>query len=354
MTPLEQLTSTINKRPIFEEDKLKAAFTPFINNLHADTKAFTELITLIQESTSIDFDDLMTDAGYDTTKLAAVDTIFKNISDYLEDRVAYYSHDLGYHYDVLCENLPALIAETDPASSDYNTSDGESYIAWNLQYIEDNDPSVQDYIRLLILNGKTYKKFIITNNALNYAYRLYDILHDIKETIEETIAAEPVDFTKLSPNDIYAKPIYKNMETLVNKGTDISELWALYDKTFNPQPFAKRIHGVYTEQTAIANDFKAHVRNLDFANDEVASFFDLAFEVDDFETIRYLSNLLDSGIHKLAIGDLKSTDYPTPSYRSSSEWAYEINADGYYVIKLGITFDANDRIASIETSTYPC
>lgn len=116
----------------------------------------------------------------------------------------------------------------------------------------------------------------------------------------------------------------------------------------------KRIHNVYAEQAAITRDFKAHVKNLDFANEEIESFFDLAFEVDDFETIRYLSGLLDSGIHKLTIGDLKSTDYPTPSYRSSSEWAYEINADDYYVIKLDITFDTDDRIVSIETSTYPC
>lgn len=122
-----------------------------------------------------------------------------------------------------------------------------------------------------------------------------------------------------------------------------------------PTPsFTERIHNVYAEQATIANDFKAYVKNLDFANDEIASFFDLAFEVDNFETIRYLSSLLDNSIHKLAIGNLKSTDYPTPSYRSSSEWAYEINADDYYVIKLDITFDTNDRIASIETSTYPC
>lgn len=122
-----------------------------------------------------------------------------------------------------------------------------------------------------------------------------------------------------------------------------------------PTPsFSERINNVYAEQATIANDFKAYVKSLDFANDEVASFFDLAFEIDDFETIRYLSSLLDNGIHKLAVGDLKSTDCPTPSYRSSSEWAYEINADDYYVIKLDITFDTNDRIASIETSTYPC
>lgn len=122
-----------------------------------------------------------------------------------------------------------------------------------------------------------------------------------------------------------------------------------------PTPsFTERINNVYAEQAVITRDFKAHVKNLDFANEEIESFFDLAFEVDDFETIRYLSGLLDSGIHKLAIGDLKSTDYPTPSYRSSSEWAYEINADDYYVIKLDITFDTGDRIVSIETSTYPC
>ena len=122
-----------------------------------------------------------------------------------------------------------------------------------------------------------------------------------------------------------------------------------------PTPsFTERINNVYAEQAVITRDFKAHVKNLDFANEEIESFFDLAFEVDDFETIRYLSGLLDSGIHKLAIGDLKSIDYPTPSYRSSSEWAYEINADDYYVIKLDITFDTGDRIVSIETSTYPC
>lgn len=116
----------------------------------------------------------------------------------------------------------------------------------------------------------------------------------------------------------------------------------------------KRIHNVYAEQAAITRDFKAHVKNLDFANDEVKSFFDLAFEVDDFETIRYLSSLLDNGIHKLAIGDLKPTAYPTPSCRSSSEWTYEVNADNYYVIKLNIKFDDDDCIVSIETSTYPC
>lgn len=122
-----------------------------------------------------------------------------------------------------------------------------------------------------------------------------------------------------------------------------------------PTPsFTERIHNVYAEQATIANDFKAYVKNLDFANDEIASFFDLAFEVDNFTVIQYLSRLLDRNIHKLAIGDLKSTDYPTPSYRSSSKWAYEINADGYYVIKLDITFDTDDRIVSIETSTYPC
>lgn len=349
MTPLEQLTSAINKRPIFDVDKLKAAFTPFINNLHADIKAFTTLIDRIQESPSIDFDNLMTDAGYDAVKLAAVDTIFKNISDYLEDRKAYHSHDLGYIHDILSRNALGLIMRKNRLNL-YDPPKSQSYIAWNLDYIKDDDPLVQDYIRLLILNGKVYKKFVITNNALDYAYRLYDILHDI----EEAIAAEPVDFTKLPPNDTYAEPIYKNMATLVNSGEDISELWKLYDKTFNPQPFAKRIHGVYAEQAIIANDFKAYVKNLDFANDEVASFFDLAFEVDTFETIRYLSSLLDNGIHELAIGDLKSMDYPTPSYRSSSEWAYEINTDDYYVIKLDITFGTDDRIASIETSTYPC
>lgn len=349
MTPLEQLTSTINKRPIFDVDKLEAALTPVIDNLHADTEAFTTLIDLIQESPSIAFDNIMTDAGYDTTKLAAVDTIFKNISDYLEDRKAYHDHNLSYLHDILARDALGLIMRKNRLNL-YNPPKSQSHIAWNLDYIKSDDPLVQDYIRLLILNGKIYKKFIITNNALDYAYRLYDILHDI----EEAIAAEPVDFTKLPPNDSYAEPIYKNIATLVHSGKDISELWKLYDKTFNPQPFSKRIHNIYAEQATIANDFKAYVENLDFANDEVASFFDLAFEVDDFETIRYLSSLLDSGIHKLAIGNLKSTDYPTPSYRSSSEWAYEINADDYYVIKLDITFDTDDRIASIETSTYPC
>lgn len=122
-----------------------------------------------------------------------------------------------------------------------------------------------------------------------------------------------------------------------------------------PTPsFSERINNVYAEQATIANDFKAYVKSLDFANDEIESFFSLALEVDDFTVIQYLSRLLDRNIHKLAIGDLKSTDYPTPSYRSSSEWAYEINADGYYVIKLDITFDTDDRIVSIETSTYPC
>ena len=122
-----------------------------------------------------------------------------------------------------------------------------------------------------------------------------------------------------------------------------------------PTPsFTERIHNVYAEQAAITRDFKAHVKNLDFANDEVKSFFDLAFEVDDFETIRYLSSLLDNGIHKLAIGDLKPTAYPTPSCRSSSEWTYEVNVNNDYIINLDITFDADDRIASIETSTYPC
>ena len=87
-----------------------------------------------------------------------------------------------------------------------------------------------------------------------------------------------------------------------------------------PTPsFTERINNVYAEQATITRDFKAHVKNLDFANDEVKSFFDLAFEVDDFETIRYLSSLLDNGIHRIAIGDLKSTAYPTPSCRSLSE-----------------------------------
>lgn len=122
-----------------------------------------------------------------------------------------------------------------------------------------------------------------------------------------------------------------------------------------PTPsFTERINNVYAEQATIANDFKAYVKSLDFANDEIESFFSLALEVDDFTVIQYLSRLLDRNIHKIAIRDLKSTAYPTPSYRSSSEWAYEINADDYYVIKLDITFDTNDRITSIETSTYPC
>lgn len=116
----------------------------------------------------------------------------------------------------------------------------------------------------------------------------------------------------------------------------------------------KRIHNVYAEQAAITRDFKAHVKNLDFTNDEVESFFNLALDVDDFTVIQYLSRLLDRNIHKIAIGDLKSTAYPTPSCRSSSEWTYEVNADNYYVIKLDIKFDDNDRIVSIETSTYPC
>lgn len=118
--------------------------------------------------------------------------------------------------------------------------------------------------------------------------------------------------------------------------------------------FTERIHNVYAEQATITNDFKAYVKSLDFANDEVKSFFDLAFEVDDFTVIQYLSRLLDRNIHKIAVGNLKSTAYPTPSCRSSIEWTYEVNADNYYVIKLDITFDADDRIASIETSTYPC
>lgn len=121
-----------------------------------------------------------------------------------------------------------------------------------------------------------------------------------------------------------------------------------------PTPsFTERINNVYAEQAAITRDFKAHVKNLDFANDEVKSFFDLAFEVDDFETIRYLSSLLDNGIHRIAIGDLKSTAYPTPSCRSLSEWTYDINVNNDYIINLDITFDDDDRIISIETSTYP-
>jgi hypothetical protein len=116
-----------------------------------------------------------------------------------------------------------------------------------------------------------------------------------------------------------------------------------------PTPsFSERINNVYAEQATIANDFKAYVKSLDFANDEIESFFSLALEVDDFTVIQYLSRLLDRNIHKLAIGDLKSTDYPTLSYRSSSEWAYEINADGYYVIKLDITFDCHEE----ETKTF--
>lgn len=122
-----------------------------------------------------------------------------------------------------------------------------------------------------------------------------------------------------------------------------------------PTPsFTERINNVYAEQAAITRDFKAHVKNLDFANDEVKSFFDLAFEVDDFEAIRYLSSLLDNGIHRIAIGDLKSTAYPTPSCRSLSEWTYEVNVNNDYIINLDITFDADDHIVSIETSTYPC
>lgn len=122
-----------------------------------------------------------------------------------------------------------------------------------------------------------------------------------------------------------------------------------------PTPsFTERINNIYAEQATIANNFKAYVKSLDFANDEVKSFFDLALEVDDFTVIQYLSRLLDRDIHKIAIGDLKSTAYPTPSCRSSSEWTYEVNADNYYVIKLDIKFDDDDRIVSIETSTYPC
>ena len=122
-----------------------------------------------------------------------------------------------------------------------------------------------------------------------------------------------------------------------------------------PTPsFIERINNVYAEQATITNDFEAYVKSLDFANDEVESFFNLAFEVDTFETIQYLSRLLDRNIHKIAVGDLKSTAYPTPSCRSSSEWTYEVNADNYYVIKLDIKFDDNDRIVSVETSTYPC
>ena len=122
-----------------------------------------------------------------------------------------------------------------------------------------------------------------------------------------------------------------------------------------PTPsFTERINNVYAEQATIANDFKAYVKSLDFANDEVASFFDLAFEVDTFETIQYLSRLLDRNIHKIAVGDLKSTAYPTPSCRSSSEWTYEVNVNDDYTINLNITFDADGHITSIETSTYPC
>lgn len=348
MTPLEQLTSAINKRPIFDEDTLKTAFTPFINNLHADTKAFTTLIDLIQESPSIDFDNLMTDAGYDATDFADANAIFKNISDYLEDRKAYHDRNLGYLHDILSRDALGLIMRKN--LNLYGPPKSQSYIAWNLDYIKDDDSSARDHIRVRILNGRIYKTFIITCDTLGYAYRLYDILHDL----EETIAVEPVDFTKLPPNDIYAEAIYKNMETLVNKNTDISDLWALYDKTFNPQPFSKRIHNIYAEQATIANDFKAYVKNLDFANDEVASFFDLAFEIDDFTVIQYLSRLLDRNIHKIAVGDLKSTTYPTPSCRSSSEWVYEVNVNNDYTINLNIKFDDGDRIVSIETSTYPC
>lgn len=118
--------------------------------------------------------------------------------------------------------------------------------------------------------------------------------------------------------------------------------------------FTKRIHNVYAEQATITNDFKAYVKNLDFANDEVESFFNLALEVDDFTVIQYLSRLFDKDIHKIAIGDLKSTAYPTPSCRSSSEWTYEVNANNDYTINLNIKFDDGDRIVSIETSTYPC
>ena len=122
-----------------------------------------------------------------------------------------------------------------------------------------------------------------------------------------------------------------------------------------PTPsFIERINNVYAEQATITNDFKAYVKSLDFADDEVESFFNLAFEVDTFETIQYLSRLLDRNIHKIAVGDLKSTAYPTPSCRSSSEWTYEVNVNNDYIINLDITFDADDRIVSIETSTYPC
>ena len=122
-----------------------------------------------------------------------------------------------------------------------------------------------------------------------------------------------------------------------------------------PTPsFTERIHNVYAEQATITNDFKAYVKSLDFADDEVESFFNLALEVDDFTVIQYLSRLLDRNIHKIAVGDLKSTAYPTPSCRSLSEWTYEVNVNNDYIINLDITFDADDRIVSIETSTYPC
>lgn len=121
-----------------------------------------------------------------------------------------------------------------------------------------------------------------------------------------------------------------------------------------PTPsFTERINNVYAEQATIANNFKAYVKSLDFANDEVESFFSLALEVDDFAVIQYLSRLLDRNIHKIAVGDLKSTAYPTPSCRSSSEWTYDINVNNDYIINLDITFDDDDRIISIETSTYP-
>ena len=122
-----------------------------------------------------------------------------------------------------------------------------------------------------------------------------------------------------------------------------------------PTPsFTERINNVYTEQATITNDFKAYVKSLDFANDEVESFFNLALEVDDFTVIQYLSRLLDRNIHKIAVGNLKSTAYPTPSCRSSSEWTYEVNVNNDYTINLNIKFDDGDRIVSIETSTYPC
>lgn len=82
--------------------------------------------------------------------------------------------------------------------------------------------------------------------------------------------------------------------------------------------FTKRIHNVYAEQATITNDFKAYVKSLDFANEEIENFFNLALEVDDFTVIQYLSRLLDRNIHKIAVGDLKSTAYPTPSCTTSS------------------------------------